>query len=306
MTSDVWARRFLVTGGTGLIGSVILERISDAGGSALVLSRTAESKKASPKARIAYVGTLSSISLDTKFDVVINLAGESIAGKKWTVEQKQNLLDSRVETTRRLIDFLQRLQHKPSYFFSASAIGYYGDHAAEVIDENTARRACFSSDLCCQWEQEAQRAQQLGIPVGIGRFGVVFSQNGGSWLEFAKPLTYKLSTVFGSGEQWFSWVHINDVVAAIKFLIACGQAQTLNIVAPSPVKNKDLAKVLKKESGALLLAPVPKFVLQCALGEMADELLFVSQRVSSNALQALGFEFRYPDLGPCVKHLLNG
>jgi len=267
---DIWASSFLISGGTGLIGSAISKKIIAAGGSAFVITRSAHllNSKADTHGPLKYLDAESPIPSNISVDYVINLAGEPIAAKRWSSGQKNKLLQSRIRMTQKLASYIAETKNKPRYFFSASA-----------------------------------KVEQY-CPVGIGRFAVVLSAEGGAWDEYLKPLAFKVSPSFGSGEQWFSWVHINDAVNAIGFLLQQQSNQTVNISAPEALRNKAFSQLLARRASALISPPMPAFVLKALLGQMADELLLTSQRLVPKALLEAGFKFEFPRADSCVEDLL--
>jgi len=302
---DIWASSFLISGGTGLIGSAISKKIIAAGGSAFVITRSAHllNSKADTHGPLKYLDAESPIPSNISVDYVINLAGEPIAAKRWSSGQKNKLLQSRIRMTQKLASYIAETKNKPRYFFSASAVGYYGNGGEQELSETSDPRPAFSSELCQRWEGEARKVEQY-CPVGIGRFAVVLSAEGGAWDEYLKPLAFKVSPSFGSGEQWFSWVHINDAVNAIGFLLQQQSNQTVNISAPEALRNKAFSQLLARRASALISPPMPAFVLKALLGQMADELLLTSQRLVPKALLEAGFKFEFPRADSCVEDLL--
>ncbi len=286
-----WTRSFLMTGGTGLIGTALVETIRANGGRVTVLSRDGKLRGAED---LRFIQTLAELQAEDQFDVVINLAGEGIASKRWTGRQKQRLLNSRVHTTRGLIASLRRLHQRPDLLISASAVGYYGDRGEEVLTETSSGGTNFSAALCQQWEWEALKAQDLGITTAITRLGVVLSPRGGSWLQLTLPLKGKVSPIFSSGEQWLSWVALEDVVGAYGHIIEHTLGGIFNLSSPQAIRNKALAAALAEYGKAWLSPCVPEFLLRGMMGQMAQELLLCSQHMQPERLQASGYQYIVP------------
>lgn len=294
--------KILITGGTGFIGSMLVERLCADGHSAVVLTRQTDLVDSDT---VQYVQDLAAIPDDAPFDAFINLAGESIAEGRWTTRRKRQLIDSRIETTRALRTLAQRLQQPPSTLLSASAVGYYGPQDDTPLDEASPTVDCFSHALCVDWEAEARAFEELGMRVCRLRLGVVLDTGGGAWEQLARSVQFGVATYLGSGQQWLSWVHREDVVAAIRFLLEQPEASgAFNVTAPKPVTNRAFCDALRDEKGAVITLPVPGTVMRLALGELADELLLTGQRVLPRKLEALGFQYRYPTLAEALPALL--
>jgi uncharacterized protein (TIGR01777 family) len=220
------------------------------------------------------------------------------------------LLESRVGTTRALVALARRLRQPPAVLLSASAIGYYGHHGDEFLSENAPPQEGFSHRLCQAWENEARRFEELGSRVCRLRLGVVMGQivpgaGAGALAELIKTYRFGIGTWLGSGRQWLSWVHRDDVLAAMEFLLENGELSgAFNLTAPEPVTNKGFCMALRHHFRAVACLPVPGLLLRLALGEMADELLLKGQRVVSRRLQEAGFEFRYNSLAEALLDLL--
>jgi uncharacterized protein (TIGR01777 family) len=284
----------LITGGTGFIGGALIERLLQRDATVTVYTRsTAHFDTRS----IRYLNNLEDIPADTQFDAFINLAGESMAGERWSEARKAQLVESRIDTTRALVTLAQRLLHKPRVVLSASAIGVYGHQGDERLAEDAVQQDGFSHRLCQAWETEAHRFENLGIRLCILRLGVVLATEGGAMDQLRRSVAFGVGTWLGSGKQWLSWVHREDVIAALEFLLA---HETLsgayNITAPEPVTNRGFCDELARRSQVFIKLPVPGLLLQLALGEMAQELLLNGQRVVPRRLQEAGFEFRYATL----------
>lgn len=284
---------YLVTGGTGFIGSALIPALLADGHSVTVLSR----HSASDEEALRYITSLDVITADTRIDAVINLAGASLAGKRWTPAYKQEIFSSRLATTERLIQLVQRLDTPPEVLLSASAIGYYGHHGDEPLTEDGAVVPGFSQDLCQRWEAAAMQASELGVRVCLLRLGVVLDRDGGAMEEMARPFKFGVANWIGSGRQWLSWVHRKDVVAAIGFLQEHTQLSgPFNITAPEPVTSRGFCAAMKRHRRTLITVPMPAPVIKLLVGEMAQELLLQGQRVLPSRLQSAGFHFALPAL----------
>jgi uncharacterized protein (TIGR01777 family) len=292
----------LLTGGTGFIGTALVKHLISSGHQIIILSRQTLSDQSSCR----YVSDLDEIDADEAIDAIINLAGASMVGKRWSSQYKQDLLTSRVETTRAIVQLCSRLNKAPSVLLSASAIGFYGPHTDQVLDENGSSTKCFSSDLCQQWEVEAEAARKHGTRVCLMRLGVVLDRDGGAMIDMAQPFKMGVANWMGDGEQWLSWVHRADVIAAIVFLLERQDLSgAFNITAPEAVSSRGFCAAMKQHHRTFVTLPVPAFVMRLMLGEVADELLLSGQRVFPAALDAAGFEFSYPKLDAALENIVS-
>ena len=292
---------YLITGGTGFIGGALIDALVADGHRATVSTR----QSLADQSGCRYIADLAEIPADTRFDAVVNLAGASLAGSRWTRRYKQEIVASRLDTTREVVALCRRLDQRPGVLLSASAIGYYGHHGDELLDEDSAGTPGFSRTLCLDWENAALEAVQLGIRVCLLRLGVVLDRDGGAMVEMARPFRFGVANWLGSGRQWLSWVHRQDVVAAIGFLQDREDLSgPFNITAPEPVTSRGFCDAMKKHRRTLVTAPVPAPVMRLLVGEMADELLLNGQRVAPARLQAAGFEFQYPRLDGALADIL--
>ena len=284
---------YLITGGTGFIGTALTASLTACGHRVTVLTR----RQRPEQGQVSYIEDLAAVPADTVIDSIVNLAGASLAGARWTAAYKQTIIDSRLQTTRRVVELIQRLEHKPSVLLSASAIGYYGHHGDEVLDEEGAVAPGFSHDLCRQWETTARAAEDEGVRVCLLRLGVVLDADGGALQEMARPFRFGVANWLGDGRQWLSWVHREDVVSAIRILDNRTDLRgAFNITAPEPVTSRGFCTALQKHYRTWLAAPVPAPIMRLLVGEMAQELLLQGQRVVPARLQDAGFTFAYPGL----------
>lgn len=238
-------------------------------------------------------------------DVVFHLAGEPVGEGRWTAAKKARVRDSRVIGTRHLVDTLVRLEHQPRVLVAVSAVGYYGDRGEELLDETAAPGGDFLAEVCAAWERESQRAREAGIRVVQPRLGIVLGRDGGALPRMLTPFKLGLGSPLGSGRQWVPWIHIADVVGLLLFVADQSPlAGPVNAVAPQPVRNRDLTRVLARTLHRPALLPaVPAWALRMMLGEFAQGVLG-SQRLQPRAALAAGFQFRFPELDSALTDLL--
>lgn len=290
----------LITGGTGFIGAALIDGLTASGHRITVYTR----QFCTSTAVCRYLQNLDDLADDTQLDAVINLAGAPLAGSRWTERYQREILASRLDITGDLLLLLHRLTHKPRVLLSASAIGYYGHHGDEKLAEDGPVSAGFSHELCRQWEALAQQATSLGIRVCLMRLGVVLDSGGGAIMEMARPFEFGVANWLGDGRQWLSWVHRQDVVNAVAFLLEHEELEgPFNITAPEPVTSKGFCAVMKQHKRTFITAPVPAFIMRILIGPMAQELLLKGQRVVPTALQAAGFDFSFASLDEALAEI---
>lgn len=293
--------RILITGGTGLIGRALCRALSAANHHVTVLSRNPQSvaKKCGPG--VSAIGDLADWRDSLHFDAVINLAGEPIIDKPWTEFRKKILWDSRVTLTRTLIDRISAAQRKPTVLLSGSAIGRYGDRGADQLNENSPAADDFAAQLCVAWEREAARAADCGLRVCLLRTGLVLSRDGGMLARMAPPFKVGLGTQLGNGDQWMSWIHIDDYVRAVVHLLQDnGATGPYNLTAPHPQTNRSFTAKLSKCLHRTARFAVPATILRLVLGSRAI-LLLGGQKVLPQRLEETDFQFRFPDLDEALK-----
>lgn len=285
--------RVAISGASGLLGSA-LRALLEAGGAEVVrLVRREPSEgevRWDPKVGVAGPGSLEG------FGAVVHLAGEGIAGRRWTPRFKRVLRDSRVEGTERLARALAGLRTPPKVFLCASAVGYYGDRAEEVLTEASPRGEGFLSDLCEAWETAADPARRAGIRTVHLRLGTVLSSRGGALRKMLPPFRVGLGGRLGDGRQWMSWVSLDDAVGAVLHLLAGELEGPVNAVAPEPSSNAQFTRILAKALGRPAPFPVPAFAVKLAFGEMGKELLLSSCGVRPTRLEGSGYAFLDADL----------
>jgi uncharacterized protein (TIGR01777 family) len=234
-------------------------------------------------------------------DAVIHLAGEPVA-QRWNAEIKAKIRDSRVNGTRRLVEAISELRQRPQTLICASAIGYYGDRGEEVLNESSSPGAGFLPEVCIEWEREALAAGRLGLRVVLLRIGIVLGKEGGALKQMLTPFKLGVGGPTGSGQQWMSWIHIDDLVGAVAFALTGTELSgPVNGTAPNPGRNRDFTRALGKALGRPAAIPTPVFALKLMLGEAA-EIVLASQRVIPEALKRAGYKFRYEDVGDALRN----
>jgi hypothetical protein len=239
-------------------------------------------------------------------DAVVHLAGENIAGGRWTAERKRRIRESRVRGSRAIAEAAAGLRRRPEVLISASAIGIYGDRGDELLDEDSPLRDGFLAEVGREWEAAMAPAVDAGIRVVHLRFGIVLSPAGGALARMLVPFLLGAGGPIGSGRQWMSWVSIDDAVDVIhEALLDARLAGPVNVTAPEPIQNRDFAAILGRVLGRPSIVPAPAFALRALFGELADETLLAGQRVLPSRLQRLGFRFRHPTVESAFRHVLG-
>lgn len=290
--------KVVIAGGTGFLGTPLVSELRTSGNDVSVLTR----RSAAPGLiRWSPDGTTGpwAEAIDGA-DAVINLAGESIAGHRWTPAHKARIRDSRIRATRSLVAAIHAAARKPAVFLSASAVGYYGSRGDETLTDESAPGDDFLATVCRAWEAEALRAA-VATRVVLLRTGLPLERSGGALPRIALPFRFLAGGPLGSGHQYWPWIHRDDWVAlAIWALQASGVSGPLNLTAPRPVPNREFAAALGRVLKRPSWLPAPGFALRLLLGEMADALLLAGQRAIPAKAQALGFRFRYTALEPAL------
>ena len=295
----------LVTGATGLIGRALCQRLADEGHTVTILSRHPREEVrfrafqwdplGGPPPREALDGA----------DAVVHLAGEPVAGGRWTPELKRRIRESRIEGTRNLIAGMGAAAARPKVLVAASAVGFYGDRGDEILDERASPGQGFLSDVCVEWEREANRAGDLGLRVAEVRIGVVLSDAGGALPRMLPAFRFGVAGDLGSGRQWFPWVHIDDVVGIFRHALMTDLVHgPMNAAAPGIVTNAGFTRELAHELHRPSFVSVPAFALRLLFGEMAT-ILLGSQRVIPGVALETGYRFRYPGLSEALRDLIN-
>ena len=297
--------KILVSGSHGLVGSALVKSLVDDGHEVVPLVRRERTFGALEIEWHPNHERLDAQQLEA-FDAVFHLAGESIASGRWTDEKKRAIRDSRVKGTTLLSETLARLSQPPSVFVCASAIGYYGNRGDEELTETSKPGHDFLASVCIEWEAATRPAADKGIRTVNTRFGIILDRDGGALAKMLTPFRMGIGGRIGDGKQWMSWITLEDVVAALKFMLLDTAARgPVNFVTPKPVTNAEFTQTLGRVLSRPTIFPVPAFGARLAFGEMADALLLSSQRVQPAVLEDKGFPFYWPTLEPALWHLLQ-
>lgn len=301
----------LITGGTGMVGQALTSYLLARGYQVIILSR---SVKKSNQQHLSYAFW----DIDKQFidssainaaDIIVHLAGESVANKRWTAKRKQEIIDSRVKSGALLVKALNENKHKVKTVIAASAIGWYGPDTANSLlfgfNETDPFDNSYLGSTCKQWEGSVKSINELGIRLVTLRIGIVFNKKGGALAEFIKPAKFGMATILGTGKQIVSWIHQDDLC---KMIVFAAENETVkgvyNAVAPNPINNKDLVNAIASTMHKFhITLNVPVFVLKIMLGEMSIEVL-KSANVSSNKIESAGFVFDYPNVNEALKQIL--
>jgi uncharacterized protein (TIGR01777 family) len=239
------------------------------------------------------------------YDAVIHLAGETIVGH-WDQKKKQKIRDSRVTSTRNLAQALAQSARKPRVLITASAIGYYGNRGQEMLTENSEPGYSFLGMVCREWEGATKPAAAAGIRTVQMRIGIMLSMQGGALKQMVRPFRFGLGGLIGNGQQWWSWVAIDDVVGSVLHALTHeGLAGPVNVVAPNPVTNIDFTRAIAQVVRRPALFPLAPFAVRLFFGQMGEELMLASARVLPTKLEASGYKFRYPELKPALVDILR-
>jgi hypothetical protein len=301
--------KIIVTGSSGLIGSALVAALTGRGDEVTCLVRTAAHARRTDGAREVLWnparGEVDAAELEGH-DAAVHLAGDPVAEGRWTAEKKRRIRDSRVQGTTLLAATLAQLKTPPRTLLSASAVGYYGDRGGEVLTETSASGTDFLSGVCREWEGSTGSAKVAGIRVVLLRFGVVLSGSGGALAKMLTPFKLGAGGRIGSGEQYMSWIALDDVTGAILHALAHEELEgAVNVVAPRPVTNAEFTKTLGGVLGRPAIFAVPAFAARLAFGEMADAALLASQRAEPARLKATNYEFKYPELEGALRHAVG-
>jgi uncharacterized protein len=295
--------RIVISGASGLIGSELAAAIREEGHTSIALVR----RQARTQDEIGWDPARDEIDAAALegVDAVVHLAGENVAAGRWSTRRKQTIRESRVRGTRLLAQTLARLVRKPSVMVSASAIGFYGDRGVETLTEESPPGSGFLPDVVRAWEEAARPAADAGIRVAHPRIGVVLSGKGGALAKMLKPFRLGAGGVVGAGDQYMSWIALEDVVRSIRHAISAeALAGPFNAVAPNPATNREFTKALGAVLRRPTVLPLPAAAVRIALGEMGRDLLLASTRVAPARLLASGFRFAYPDLDAALRAAL--
>lgn len=294
-----------ITGGTGLIGTALVHTLLSQGHSITVLTRNLSKAQLKLGNKIDYCASLDNLKSLDGFDAVINLAGEPIAGKRWTAKQKERLCNSRWSITRNLTELIKLSTTPPKVYISGSAIGYYGAQGNNLINENTEPHDEFTFQLCKKWEALALAADNRHTRVCTLRTGVVLSNKGGMLSMLTLPFRLGLGSILGSGKQYISWIHINDMVNGIIYLLDTPEARgTFNFTSPNPVTNKRFCNILSTTLYRPRIFHIPAFLVKFIMGEGAT-LVIDGQRAIPQHLSNIHYRFSFEHIDDALKDLLG-
>jgi len=295
----------LITGGTGFIGTRLAEALADAGHAVTVLTRDPR-KGRKFRGRVTLIESLQTLGRDTPFDAIVNLAGEPVAEGRWTPARKRRILESRLATTEAVVRFIAKAKKKPAVLVSGSAISFYGTDPETSFTEESEGAPGFGHDVCTEWEHAAREAERHGVRVVTLRIGLVLGASGGILARLLLPFECGLGGPMGSGRQWMSWIHLDDIVGLILHASATETVQgPMNGTAPEPVRNEDFARGLAHALRRPALLRLPAFVLRRAFGEMADHLMLSGQRVLPKQAEETGYQFLYPTLPEALREIVG-
>ncbi|MFB6455220.1 TIGR01777 family oxidoreductase [Chitinophaga sp. Hz27] len=297
----------LITGGTGLVGTALTALLLERGFRVIVLSRTPEQGE---NKQVQYARwNISTQQIDTaalqQADYIVHLAGAPVADKRWSASRKQEIIESRTQSSELLVKALMSTPNKVKKIISASATGIYGEYTDHIFTETDPAATDYLGTTTNAWEKSISEIQSLDKKLVIFRIGIALSRNGGALKEFYKPLKFGFATVMGSGDQYISWIHIHDLVRLFFNAIVNDKLEGVyNAVAPNPVTNKELVLSMAKaaKGKSFMTAYAPAAILKIALGEMSVEIL-KSVRVSSEKIQQTGFQFSYPTIDKAMEQL---
>lgn len=299
----------LITGGSGTIGVRLVDHLIEHGHLVTVVSRQ-KYKPANLPAKISFA-QWDGVSADgwghllEDVDAVVNLAGAGIADEKWTPQRKKEILESRVNAGKAVTEAIQKATNKPAVLIQASAVGYYGAAADQVLTESSGPGRDYLAQVCVAWEDSSKMVEEMGVRRVIIRTGVVLDMAGGALPKMLLPFNFGAGGPIGSGRQWFPWIHYVDEVAAIRFLIENEAASgPFNLAAPNPLRNRQFAKVIGQVMKRPAFAPAPAFVFKLMFGEMSTVLLD-GQHVTPKRLKELGYEFKFTTAQEALADLLG-
>lgn len=294
----------LIAGGTGFIGSRLCQYFSQLKYRLSILTRDL-SKHINATQSVTLTSKLQ--KTDHPYDIIINLAGESLNKHRWNEQVKKNIYESRIQSTQKIIDYIKTTHVKPKLLISGSAIGFYGHDANQIFNEDSKPADHgFTYQLCHDWETVAMQAESFGVRVCCIRTGIVLDAQGGALKEMLLPFKLGLGAQFGNGKQWMSWIHMVDVVQAIDFLINHSDLSgAFNLVSPFPVTNAEFTHALAKTLHRPCFLRFPNIMVQAIFGEMGKTLLLSGQHVIPNRLLQAGYQFKYSKVENALQHILS-
>ena len=298
----------VLSGATGLVGRALSSHLVGQGHCVTAWVRNVERARSELGPELGYVATTDGEALAAAIataDAVVHLAGAPIVGKRWSTARKRELIDSRVETSRLLVEAIRRRATPLAALITASAVGYYGDRGAELLTETDAPGTGFAAELCEQWEAAALSVGPAARRVVLARIGIVLARNGGAFGPLARLARLGLAGPIAGGTQWIPWIHLDDVVRALSFAIVTPQLEgPVNVVGPSPVPQRAFARAFGRAFQRPAVLPAPRFAMRAMLGEAAAVLL-ASQRAMPVVLERHGFQFSFPQLESALDDLVQ-
>jgi hypothetical protein len=295
----------LITGGTGFIGSALTHELVSSGHNVLIVTRRQIAPPSSCEILLWKPPALLPPDTISNIDAIINLAGEPIGSGRWTKTRKERILSSRIDTTRAIVQSIRGVDSPPKTLINASAIGYYGPRGDEYVTEDTSPGTDFLASVCRAWEAEAVKAHEFGVRVALIRLGVVLGLGGGALSKMIPPFRFFLGGPIGTGKQWLSWIHRDDVIGIIKYILEHDPISgPVNLTAPQPVTNKEFSSAIGDALHRPSWLPVPSFMLKIAFGEMADMLL-TGQRVIPEKILKAGYQFKYPKVNEALRAIFS-
>ena len=305
------AKRILITGATGFIGRPLSFELVKNGYEVVVLSRRPAMAKNmfAGQVKVAEWDATTAggwIELVDGAMAIINLVGENIGTGRWTDKKKQLILQSRLKAGSVITEAIQSAERKPQVLIQPSGVGYYGNRGDESLDENSSNGTGFLADVARQWEQSVRGVKALGVRLASIRLGCVLGAHGGVIPRLVPPFRFFLGGHPGSGRQWLAWVHLEDVIGVICFLVENADCEgPFNVTSPAPILSKNFYNLLGKTMRRPAVFPMPAFALRLILGEMATELLLPSQKIIPKKLLEAGYRFKFPDLNVALKDILS-
>jgi hypothetical protein len=301
--------RVIIAGATGLIGRHLIEALRARGAAVGVVTRDPARAQRLFGDQASCYPLADHKQIETGVNgatAVVNLAGASIAGRRWTAAYKQLIASSRVDTTNAIVDAIGNCAQKPAVLINGSAVGYYGPHGDERLDESATPVRSFLTDVCLKWEAAADSAAQYGVRVVKNRTGIVLARNGGALAKMTPPFKAFVGGPLGSGKQGMSWIHIDDEIGIIMHALAnAGVSGAINSTAPNPVDNKTFSTALGHVLHRPAFMPAPALPLRIMMGEMADEMLLTGQFVIPKKAIEAGYMFRFPELEPALRDIFK-
>jgi uncharacterized protein len=286
--------KVIIAGGTGFLGTALAASLRADGHHVTIISRRPHGPD-----QVAWTDRT---ALE-QADALVNLAGTSLDSGRWTEARKAEILHSRVHATERIVNALSQVSRRPSVFLNQSAVGFYGAHGAEALTEESPPGSDFLASVCVAWEAAAMKAAWT-TRVVLLRTGLPLDPSGGALPRLALPFRFFAGGRLGSGEQYWSWIHLHDWIRMVRWAIDEPRISgPLNVTAPAPATNRELADALGRALGRPTLAPAPAFALRLLLGEMADALILSGQRVLPAKATQAGFQFRYPDIDSALRQI---